>query len=343
MNVPRGAVVVVALIVVVSMTAGIAAAETRMGGTITVGADETVDDLTVVGGTVVIDGTVQGDLTVLSGSVEVNGDVEGSINGLGGSIEVSGSVDEGVRMLAGSITVREGATIGSLSAAAGSVQIAGTVAGDVRAGAGTTTLADTAVIDGDLRYGGSLSMADGAVVHGDVSEEQFQVWGIVVDQGVLDWIGTIMFFMMHLLLGALLLLAAPRFSQQLADAVHETPVRSGLIGFALLVFTPLVLVAVALTIIGIPLAMMGLFALLVLVWIGLVYGRYAIGEWLLSYTDVENRWIALILGLVVIGLVAQVPVIGWWISFVVTLLGLGALAHLVWTRRSGTTETATPA
>lgn len=333
MNRHRLFVVLLAVGLVIPLVAAPAVAETRAGGTITVNADETVDDLTVFGGTVIIDGTVDGDLTVFAGTVHINGQVTGSVSAVGGTIVIDGAVAEGVQVAAGTVTIASNAIVDSLSAGAGTVNIHGRVWGDVNVGAGTITLGETSVIDGDLTYGGDLQRFEGATVHGAVREQTVFVWRSVWDVGLFDWISTVVFLIMHLILGALLLLVAPRFSREVAESVRRDPLRNGVYGLATIIVVPLVLIGLIITIVAIPLAIAGALLFLVLYWVGLVYGRYAVGEWVLALAEVDQRWLALVVGLVLIGVIAQLPWLGGLISLAVTLLGLGALLELLWSRR----------
>jgi uncharacterized protein HemY len=62
-------------------------------------------------------------------------------------------------------------------------------------------------------------------------------------------------------------------------------------------------------------------------WLGYVYGSFAVGSWLLSLADAENRWLALFVGLLAVSLVGLIPILGGLVQFVVLLLGLGALGR----------------
>jgi hypothetical protein len=93
-----------------------------------------------------------------------------------------------------------------------------------------------------------------------------------------------------------------------------------------------VLVAVALTVVGIPLSLLGALLFAMVAWVGSLYGRVAVGAWLASLADVEHRWLSLVAGFVVVALVARVPVVGGIVEFVVFLLGLGALSLAVYGR-----------
>jgi hypothetical protein len=95
-----------------------------------------------------------------------------------------------------------------------------------------------------------------------------------------DWVLGVYSFFVNLPLGALLLLAFPRFSRRVADSAFEGPGRAGAAGFMILVGVPVLLVLTAITIIGIPLAVVGAMVFGVLVWVGAVYGRIAVGTWL---------------------------------------------------------------
>jgi len=57
-----------------------------------------------------------------------------------------------------------------------------------------------------------------------------------------------------------------------------------------------------------------------------VYGRLALGNWLLAFADVENRWAGLLVGFLVLFVLGFVPLVGGVADVLVLLLGLGALA-----------------
>lgn len=62
------------------------------------------------------------------------------------------------------------------------------------------------------------------------------------------------------------------------------------------------------------------------------HGRFAVGTWLLSLADAENRWAALIVGLFVVLLVDLIPFLGGLVELIVLLLGLGALSLALYNR-----------
>lgn len=333
-----GKQLIVALLVialVLGSLPGTVAAQDRsgVGGTVVVEEGETVDEVSAVAGAVVVDGTVTGDVSALAGTVYVNGEVGGDVSAAAGNVEIAGTVHGDVSAGAGNVVIAEGATVGALQAGAGNVAIDGTVAGDAAIGADTITLGEAAAIEGDLRYDGSLEGNTGAVA-GDVTRDSTLGFDVAPTiQPLASWVFALYALALNLLLGAALLALFPSFSTRVADRVASDPLRSGLVGLLVLVGIPVLLVAIAITVIGIPISIVGALAFALLVWVGVVYGRFAVAAWALSYADVDNRWVALVVGLVAGALLAQLPYLGGLLNFLIFLLGLGALSMALYGHR----------
>jgi cytoskeletal protein CcmA (bactofilin family) len=335
----RGIALSLVVLVVAGAVPGVVAAEERTGGSVTVGAGETVsEDLTIVAGDIVVRGTVEGDLEAIGGNVVIasGAEITGDVDATGGNVRIDGTIGGNVTASGGNVFVGQSATIGGpLEASAGSIVIAGAVDGDARLGAGSITLAPSATFGGDVEYSvgddGEFTN-EGATIAGSLTENpDLEVGGDRFD--VPDFAGPVFGvygFLVNLLVGALLLFVLPGTSRRVAESVSESPLRTGAIGLGALIGTPIVLLLVAITIVGIPLSLAGLATYALAVWIATIYGRYAVGELLLSYTDVENRWAALAVGLVIVAILVRIPFVGGLFGFVVLLLGLGAMATLLY-------------
>jgi hypothetical protein len=192
-----------------------------------------------------------------------------------------------------------------------------------------------------VEYEGRLQRASGATVGGTVTQTDLEQ---VVSPGpplVPNWVGSVYGFLVNLVLGAVLLLVFPGFSRRVTETVLTAPLRTTGVGLLALVAVPLALVVIAITIVGIPLSLIGFLLLLVAGWVGAVYGRIAVGVWLSAFADVDNPWIALLVGMVAVGALSSVPVVGGVVELVVLLLGLGALTTVL-TRRYRRAEPDTP-
>ncbi|MFB6124239.1 MAG: polymer-forming cytoskeletal protein [Haloferacaceae archaeon] len=321
----------VALLVLCSLAAlpATAAAEQRVGGSVVVEPGERVDGFTATAGTVVVRGTVDGDLQAYAGTVVVaeGGEVTGTLQAYAGTVRVGGRVGGRVRAYGGDVVLAESGSVGgSLAAGAGSVTIAGTVGGDVTAAGDSVTLASTARVRGDVTYDGSLTTQQGAQVSGTTRRiEDLQVGpsGPALPPGAFVLFGVLANFV----LGAVLLVAFPAFARDVVDTVTLDPLWAALSGVAAMLVVPLFLAALAVTVVGVPTAVAGLALSLVLAWVAAVYGQFAAGVWLVSFTDYESRWLALAVGLLVVGVLGRVPYLGPVVQFAVVLLGLGAVVR----------------
>lgn len=146
--------------------------EGRGGETVTIAADEVIeDDLYVGAQTVVINGVVKGDLFFGATTVTINGTVEGDVMGGGQSLIINGAVNDDVRVGLAALTLGEESQVGgdllvggySLEAQPGSI-----IGGSLYMGGGQARLAG--VVEKDVAVGVGGLEIEGAV-WGDVNAE----------------------------------------------------------------------------------------------------------------------------------------------------------------------------
>lgn len=304
-----------------------AVAQSGVAGSVVVAEGETVSSVDAVAGTIVIAGTVTGDVSGLAGNVVIDGTVEGDVEVATGNLQIAGTVGGDISAGSGSIHLQEGSSVGgSLDMAAGSITVDGDVGGDATLAAETIRLGDGASVGGSLTYDGALEGNTGAVA-GDIVRDRTLgsdvVWEI---PPIASWLFAVYAFLLNLVVGALLLALAPNFSSRVQQRIRGRPGRTGLVGLGVLLAVPVLLVVLTLSIVGIPLMLVGVFLFVLLLWIGLIYGRFALGMWLLSLADVKNRWAGLVLGLLAGAMLAAIPLVGWLVNLIIVLLGLGGLA-----------------
>ena len=276
----RIAVVGAALLVLLSSVSGVAAAQSagQFGGTVVVEAGETVDSVEAVAGSIVVRGTVTGDLSGAAGSIRIteSGTVEGNVEAAGGSVIVAGTVEGDVQVGAGSFDLTERGRIGGdLQVGAGAVAVDGTVNGSVEAAGNTVTLGPNAAVGGEFRYDAeTFDRSPEATVAGGVVQDPTLGDG---DRGaggaVPGWAGVVYGFLTSLLLGAVLLLAFPAFSEAVATRAVSRPGVAGGVGFVTLLGVPALLLLVAITLVGIPFSLAGVALYLLGLWVAGLYGK----------------------------------------------------------------------
>ncbi|WP_348612934.1 bactofilin family protein [Halobaculum rarum] len=335
----------VVLLVIVTASAPVAAAESQFGGTVVVVEGETIsDDLDAFGGTVIVRGTVDGDVNAVAGTVVIaeSGVVTGDLTGSAGAVTVEGTVEGAIELATGSFTLRESGEVGGdLDVAAGEVLLDGVVGGTATVAAETLRVGSSASIEGDLRHDVQSFVNDGQVAGEvravDLGNTEFTGLQFTVP----TWLTALYAVLAHLALGAVLLLAVPRFVGDVEAAGIERAVHSGGVGIAALVLVPVLLVLFAITIVGIPLALLGAAGYGLFVWIGLVLGAYVLGTAALRVLDRDAgsaaRWVALVVGVLLVGLSQFVPG-GGLFRLALTVVGAGAVVLALNARRTGRRE-----
>ncbi|MBU6321088.1 MAG: hypothetical protein KGI78_01350 [Patescibacteria group bacterium] len=320
-------------VIVTSPTAGDL---TALGGSVIVAAP-TGQDLLVVAGSASVRAPVSGDLRLLAGNVTLERSVGGDLGAVGLSVHAE-------RPAAGS-TFIAGVTVAALGGAGGPVTIygntvtlGGAFAGDVKVvAADRLTLLPGTAIRGALTYEAPLPAAglDAAAVAGGVHYTAASYLpGARVSRSLS--VASIGIFLLVRVLAALLLagLIAGLFPRLAGAVVGEgygrTPrhvVLVTLLGFAALVVGPVLVLLLALTGVGLGLAILLaiLYALLVL--LGLAYSGVALGVGAARYlTETRGvRWRDAVLGTLALSLAALIPVAGFIIVLLLVSFSVGAL------------------
>jgi len=320
-------------------------------------------DLFAAGGSVDVEAAVAGDAVVAGGTVRLGANVGQSVYAAGGRLSLAGQVARNARLAGGEVQVEPGARIGgnltvtagrvefrgatdgSLGAAGGSVLIDGRIGGDAEVTAGSIELGPHARIDGSLRYRSNapLQRDPAAQVSGAVEQLGAQLPPDAAPRSM-HWIGVVFATLWTIgltLLAAIVVALLPRASAAISGALHRRPGSALLLGFAVLVCTPIVVVLSFVTVIGIPLGLLLLLVYLMLLPLAWVASAIGIGDWFVAQLSSDpakalaRRVVGAALSVVLLAFLARVPWIGGWIAFVTLMAGIGALALQVRALRAG--------
>lgn len=317
------------LALVLPTFAGVASAQSqqRVGASVTVLEGETVNGFTSYAGRIVVNGRVEGDLTAFGGRVVIaeGAEVTGRVRAFGGSVVVAGETGGNAVAYAGHVNITESANVrGSLGGVGGSVDLAGTVRDDATTVAGSVTLAPSAEVDGFLTYVGEFDDRGGSVSLGARHVSELSLLPPLSGTG-----GVL--FTLYLLLadcfaGALLLSAFPEFARDAIETAGDQPQRVAAAGAVAALGIPVGAAIAALTVVGLPLAFAALVGFVVLLWVGSIYGRYLLGAGILSFTERDDRYLALLVGVAVAAILSLIPILGELVRALLAVAGVGTVA-----------------
>jgi hypothetical protein len=321
-----------------NLTHGAQVGNYRIGRTVLVKADETVQTSLVAGGA----------------NVEIAGPVKGRLSIFGADLTISGNVD-GEVVFFGAHVVLSGKYAGRVRGAGADVTLAGTFDDDVEIGAAKITVAPTAVLKKDLRYSAALlDRQEGSQIIGKLNplklpmkkeklfEELERGKRILSTVGSLLWILTIPALV---IVGILLNYLSSGYTNAVVTTVSGSPWKSLAVGFVFLIVVPVAVLIALATLVGIP---AGIIAGL-LYWIFLYLSRIYVGVWIgrkllgsLKKSFATAFFWPLVLGTILISLISLIPFIGWLFRFLVLLLGLGAMWLALWKSVQESRETLVP-
>ncbi len=226
-------------------------------------------------------------------------------------------------------TVIEGHATGSVVVFDGATRISGTVDGSVVVFRGKVEVTEGAHIGGDLVTNGDPTIAQGARIDGatkQVSSFQFSSYSLLVR--FLVWIA---YTVSILILGALMLWLVPGALDRTAETARTAVGASIGWGAAMLFGLPIAVILVAITVVGLPLALSLALGLWFLSTVAYTLGVFSIGR--LIVKPPKGRTKAFFAGFGVMRLAALIPVIGGTIWTLTALFGAGAATVAVWRSR----------
>lgn len=257
------------------------------------------------------------------------------------------SLNGSLALFGGTVILEEGSNVnGSIVITGGSLDISGDVSGDVTAVGGALTLSDTAHLHGNIyTVGSSINRSpnakiDGRVIAGTANSLDLKVPSLgkglqnlnlsPMTNAVTRFVSAIFQSLALAVLALLMAMFVLKPTERVVEAIDTQPIISGAFGLLTLIVAPALLVLLAITLILIPVSLIGFFVLA----IAIVFGWIALGLELghRITTSLKVQWTppieagigTLVLSLVV-SLLTVIPCIGWMTIPVLSMIGLGAV------------------
>lgn len=316
-----------------------------------------IGDLLSSAGTLLVNAPVLGDVLALAGTIGFTAPITGDVRAAGGHIRIDGNVDGELALFGGVITVT--GKVHEIRAAGGTVELRSGADGQVNVYGGNIVLAGE--FNGDVRVVASdhVTLAEGTVIHGTFDYNAPQEAGIpassVIDGGV-NYVGSAsflptaeeartfaiaglgVFFVVRLVAAVLAagLVAGlfPEFANRVAEeAFLRSPKHSILLtilGFGVVVATPVLILLLVVSFVGIGIAALIGSIYLVLLLLAYLYAAVLIGAAFMRtfMKRKEVTWKGAVLGMFVLGVIGLTPVLGPLVTFVLSCTALGSILVL---------------
>lgn len=335
----------------------------KAGDSVGVAANETINSmLFAAGNNIDIAGTINGDVYCAGQTINISGKVKGDVFCAGETVTISGVVDGSVRVAGQSVTlsgtIANSATVGSQnlvidkSATIGrdllgggqNILLNGQIARDVVTGANVLTINGSVGRDingqiesinvgtagsvvGNVNYTGenAPSIASGGKIAGVVNRTDPTVEqknrtdpDTGIDIGVLIYV-----FITVIVFALTLALMFPKILENSATATMKSPIKTALTGLVATIATPISIIVLLMTIIGIPVAIIVILAWLIIMLISGYFSSYLLGKLIMRKS--KKPLLIMLVGISVTLVVAMIPFVNCLAFIAAVMFGIGAI------------------
>jgi hypothetical protein len=303
-------------------------------------------DLIAFGRQINVPGTVRGNIVVFAQNLELPGNVGSDIFAFAQSVQINGAVGQNAICFAQSVGIGSAARLQNAILGGANMNLSGEIARDLTAFGAFLDVRSQ--IGRDLRFWGQrIQLLSPAKIGRDVYAHVKAYSDAKIDPGVAiagnreielqkpkpSRYLTATFYISQLLqigaaflTGLLLIWLFPR-TGGISFSSGRTLLRSGGIGFLALVAAPVAAILLAITLIGLPIGLVTLLLWLLGLYLAkIVIARYVGGTILgLSDAKMSSAALALLVGLLIVRIAVNLPLVGGVLNFLLILIGLGAL------------------
>lgn len=324
----------------ISLAAPLAADLSAAGGTITVSAPVTGDAL-LAGGTVNIRKPILGDVRAVAGELLIDNTIGGDLVAAAGILTASTTAKD-MRLAGG--TIRLVGSGGDVSVYGADVYLSGTIRGDVSVTASDKLfVADNTRIEGTLKYNApqAVALPASAVVVGGVTyvgsaaylptneeAKRFAVAGA----GVLLVVRVLTVLIAAGLVAGLFPRLADQVAERIMGGTMRRPILLALLGFAALVATPVFILILLASFVGIAVALLLAAGYALLLLLAYLYAGVLAGAALSRALFKRDRitWRTAVLGMLSLSLIGMLPTFGILVVAVLTFAAAGTLLAILY-------------
>ena len=306
---------------------------TATGGTIVVNGPIAVD-AAIAGGNVTVLGSIGDDLRIAGGNVTVNASVGGDLMFAGGNVTIAGDrIGGDVAGVGGTITLTTPVR-GNLHVKGGQVYLNAPINGSVIVTAGEVTLGSAAVISGSFTYSArnEATMEQGAHVSGATNFIQHKVEASVKGRAAALLSVLLLIKFVSMLIGGLFLgLFFRRYSITMLESVQTGTLGNLARGVITMIVLPVLSVILLVTVVGIPFGVLGIVTFIALCTLGALMTPVLIGAYLWKWifkAPLAVSWDRILVGVILYSLLGFIPIIGWLLMLLLTLLAIGATVRI---------------
>jgi len=268
-----------------------------------------VDSVVAAGGTLNINAPVKGDVFAAGGQVYINSDVGGKLVVAGGNVNLGGKIGTNLVAAGGQVNILPGKTIGRDALIAGrSVFNAGQING-------TLTVSSRQFNDTGSAGKVNFYKVEDHKEDRAKSEEMISIFGLLTILG-------------YFILGLILVRYLPGIFMAVDREIRSSPVLKTAVGFVLMIATFIAMLLVAITVVGIPIALIGALLFASALMLTGTFVSYSLGKWIGEHLKLKyGNLVLFVIGFVILNIMFLLPFVGGLVSLISMSLGFAAILY----------------
>jgi cytoskeletal protein CcmA (bactofilin family) len=302
-----------------------------------------------------INGYVEGDLISVSQNISVDGEINGNLRSISNNLNIGGNIARNINFLGESFLLKKNASIGkSVSLLDINSEINGEVMGSVHGLSQNTLIRGSINKDLDIivdpkkrrHYFNTLEISETAKILGSLSYRSGQealihsenIEGDIIKKeprgSNLNFPSAKKFIFSILssfLVALLLLYLFKNKIKEIKNIIIKKNYKTMGYGAIILFLTPIIILLLLTTIIGLPIALISLALWLILLFLSRVVVALAVGDYFFKLIKKEeiSLYIKIISGIIISWALFAIPYIGWIFSLIAILLGMGSFFYII--------------
>jgi cytoskeletal protein CcmA (bactofilin family) len=289
-------------------------------------------DLFVAGQTIYINGKINGNIYTAGQNLSIGGQSSGDVFAAGQNVDINKAAVVGRDLFAAGARVSQGGNVQRKFFGSGSdILISGSVGQDANLEADNIKVLEEAVVKGNLAYKSvnQASIAAGSLISGQTNWQYASPKPQPVKNKTTDFLfGALLSIASALLIWFLVRIWRPDFWAKNARLITEQPLKTLGTGALTLLVTPILVILVMVTVIGIPVGIILGLAYGVMIYLSKIVAAVFLGAWLtkrFNWTERHKGVWPVLLSLVFLVLLMKVPILGILVWLLIVFAGLGSL------------------
>lgn len=306
-------------------------------------------DLIALSKNIIINGRLDGDLIAIAQNIEINGEINGNTRVIANDLLIKGLIARNINFFGTNFNILDQAEINwDILAITNNATINGKIKGNIDLFTNNSKI--NGQIDGNVKIrnnkNSSIVIYPEAIIAGDLyyhensnftRHDQSQISGLtyklpnktISNKNIFPWWQLFIYKIISAFFIALIIIKLNKhYLSELSQKIFKKGWTKLFWGLLIIILSPMIILLLFLTIIGVPLAIIISSLYLIAFFVTKIIAAVFLGKEILKHSKLKNKrniYLQTILGLIILFSLTSLPFVGWLISIIFSSFALGSI------------------